>query len=398
MYKCKIICDSLSPQGDRLTTFLVTYPRIIHAQMCRHRMFSRNTASSRAIPFKKIVKDVQENPFIPKKKKKDHKGMQGTEYFTEKDFIEGKRYLTAPKINNSDWLHARDQAVKWACELNRNSTTKQLSKATSIFRIDELQGTGVTKQLCKRLLEPFMWVTELITTGEEGLINFFIQRCPQYGNNEQGYYRSKKDVCQYKNKQLLNYGHEEGHNTYTPENYFNNPIDWFNVNKSQADIHIQAIAEMMWDSYIESTPKQLKAGEWHIPFGDNFDVDKLAEAVTKVGISNTSHNEFVESKIKIAVARCARISYTTLGDNPKIDYEADIELHDRLLKSGHWSPFEHCARAMTIDEYFEFAKGRMLEIDHGDYYNLAQDIDKKTEGWCRNFRGFIQYRHLIEEE
>jgi len=65
MFQCKIIADSKSPQGERLTTFLVTYPRIIHAEMCRHRMFSRNTASSRAIPFKKMAKDVEENPFIP---------------------------------------------------------------------------------------------------------------------------------------------------------------------------------------------------------------------------------------------------------------------------------------------------------------------------------------------
>ena len=48
--------------------------------------------------------------------------------------------------------------------------------------------------------------------------------------------------------------------------------------------------------------------------------------------------------LKIATARAARISYTTLGDNPKIDYEADIKLHDRLLESKHASPFEHIAQ------------------------------------------------------
>ena len=64
-YKCEILADSIGPQGNRLTTFKVTYPRIIHAEMCRHRILSRNTASSRAIPFDKMVKDVLENPFIP---------------------------------------------------------------------------------------------------------------------------------------------------------------------------------------------------------------------------------------------------------------------------------------------------------------------------------------------
>ena len=64
-YKCEILADSINEQGHRLTTFKVTYPRIIHAEMLRHRMLSRNVASSRAIPFEKMVKDVQEDPFIP---------------------------------------------------------------------------------------------------------------------------------------------------------------------------------------------------------------------------------------------------------------------------------------------------------------------------------------------
>ena len=49
MYKCEILADSLSPQGNRLTTFKITYPRIVHAELMTHRVFSRNAASSRAI-------------------------------------------------------------------------------------------------------------------------------------------------------------------------------------------------------------------------------------------------------------------------------------------------------------------------------------------------------------
>jgi hypothetical protein len=80
----------------------------------------------------------------------------------------------------------------------------------------------------------------------------------------------------------------------------------------------------------------------------------------------------------------------------EIDYEKDIKLHDRLLESKHMSPFEHCARAMTEKEYFEFAKGRMLVKDgYGDGDSLEQDFDN-TDGWCNNFRGFIPYRYLIE--
>ena len=60
-----IVADSLSPQGDRLTSVLVTFPRIILSEINTHRMLSKNTSSSRAIPFKKMVEAVQNDPFIP---------------------------------------------------------------------------------------------------------------------------------------------------------------------------------------------------------------------------------------------------------------------------------------------------------------------------------------------
>ena len=41
---------------------------------------------------------------------------------------------------------------------------------------------------------------------------------------------------------------------------------WQSINKSQAEIHMQALAEAMFDAYNESTPKELKSGEFHLPF------------------------------------------------------------------------------------------------------------------------------------
>lgn len=49
--KVKIIKDSISPDENRVTTFELEYPRYIHAQLLTHRVFSRNSASSRAIPI-----------------------------------------------------------------------------------------------------------------------------------------------------------------------------------------------------------------------------------------------------------------------------------------------------------------------------------------------------------
>lgn len=350
MYKAEILADSLSPQGNRLTTMKITFPRFILAELNTHRMFSRNSASSRAIPFKKMVKMVEENPFIPIAWQRDHKGMQGTEY------LEG----TLADSCESDWLKSRDNAVLMAKSINHQ---------------------GATKQLCNRLLEPFMWHTVIVTATEWE--NFFKLRCPQYHSPVDTHFRhrSKKDCIA---------AHSNPINLELFEKFTD--LDWLKINESQAEIHIQAIAELMWDKINHSVPKQLQPGKWHIPFGDNIDIMELDhkllwdETKTQDDREDIMENPLLE--VKIATARCARISYETLGDDPKIDYEADIKLHDRLLAEGHMSPFEHCAIAMTDQEYYQFRNGWLD--------NTSDEVIKASAGWCRNFRGFIQYRHLIE--
>lgn len=346
----EIIADSIDERGNRITSFILTYPRFIHSELMTHRMFSRNSASSRAIPFNKMVKMVEKDPFIPIAWQKDHSGMQGTEYFTNSEDIE---------------------------ELNQ---TQKFLAAKAVNRAKYIYNQGVTKQLCNRYLEPFMWHTVLVTATE--FDNFFNLRCPQYiweepsGNPH--VYKSKKDALKdiqwrgYDISDLLKY----------------TDIDWLKINYSQAEIHIQALAESMWDAMNKSIPTLLLEGEWHIPFGDKIDPCKLAESVTNCKIINSSHNEFTESKIKIAIARCARLSYMTFED--KIDYEKDIRLHNQLLQSMHMSPFEHIARCMTKEEYNQFVKGWREEDKGFDW------LSQKSLGWCNNFRGFIPYRYLIE--
>jgi hypothetical protein len=99
----------------------------------------------------------------------------------------------------------------------------------------------------------------------------------------------------------------------------------------------------------------LQPGEWHIPFGDNILISGL-EGLE----ANTTKT------IKIAIARCARVSY--MNFEGKDDYAADIRLHDMLKESGHMSPFEHVAQALDTP------------IQSG------------------NFVGFQQYRKTIEGE
>jgi len=359
MINAKILADSISERGDRITTYLLTFPRIILAEFNTHRAFSRNSASSRAIPFKKMVESVQTNPFIPIAWQKSHKGMQGTEYFLKNDTI--------------DWTN-------FDGKINAQEGLKELWLESSVFAIDCAKGmhrAGLTKQLCNRILEPYMWHTVICTATDYD--NFFNLRCPEYLISwypsdrpealepTQAIFKSRKDAI------ARTEGECDG---WTEE-------DWRECNISQAEIHIQALAEAMWDARNESTPKVLGIGEWHIPFANTISHGILEDEVIfkdpnwkKVWIDpyegNPEYEKYVNGlNLKIATAKCARVSYTTVGSEYKTEYRADIELYNKLLESGHMSPFEHCAQVMCETDYYE-------------------------RPWSRNFKGFMQYREIVE--
>ena len=345
---------------------------MIHGELMTHRVFSRNSASSRAIPFNKMVEMAESDPFIPIAWQKDHKGMQGTEYFTKSDLAaeEFKEEIPDTVIEHLTqvWLTARDNAVRQAKYANE---------------------IGLTKQLCNRLLEPFMWHTVLVTATE--FDNFFELRCPKYQWQDGKVFNSWKD--------LVKDTFESGGSRDWVDGLENcSLIERLKHSKSAAEIHIQALAEAMWDEYNGSDPKQLKPGEWHIPFSDNINDDEILQKIAKkeeVSHLETAYDIYQYYAIKIATARCARLSYMTFEG--KIDYEKDIALHDQLFNSKHYSPFEHCARAMSDDEYETYIKGKC------NYYQMTTNLrpllpDDENYGWCNNFKGFIPYRYLLESQ
>jgi hypothetical protein len=162
----EIVAHSVNLHGDEIISVLATFPRIILAEVNTHRMLSKNTSSSRAIPFAKMVDTIQNDPFIPIAWQKPHTGMQGSEYATD---------VVDIAANVSTWLQGRDRAIATAWWLSE----------------------GVTKQLCNRLLEPFMWTTMLITGPKSGWDNFFNLRCPQYQFKASKFFKSKKDCLSF---------------------------------------------------------------------------------------------------------------------------------------------------------------------------------------------------------
>jgi hypothetical protein len=74
-YYAKVIADSIA-HGVRLTTLEIRFPRPYLAEFNTHRVLSRNSASSRAIPVEKRLREVLRNPYIPEAFGANKKGMQ----------------------------------------------------------------------------------------------------------------------------------------------------------------------------------------------------------------------------------------------------------------------------------------------------------------------------------
>lgn len=280
--KAEIIAHSRNIEtGDELITYRLTYPRIILAQLNTYKQITKITASSRAQPFNKVVEVIENDPFIPMAYQKAHKGMQGTEYFMDEEEI---------RQRDLEWLTARDKAVEQAKKLN---------------------DLGVTKQVTNRILEAYMWVTQLVTGTREAYEHLFNQRCPEYEiGGVKG--RSKKEMG-------LDLSDEE----------------WLTCNKGHAEIHFMDLAEKMYDALRDSEPKELKPGELHIPYLDT---------------PLMTPDLFPEDVIKYSCGLTAHTSYTTIGDGTKMTIEKARGLFNHCLENGHYSVFEMIGRAMSKDE------------------------------------------------
>ena len=136
----KVICDSISEQGVRLTTFEIEYPRIVMSEFNTHRAVSKNSSSSRAIPVSKMLEHTQNINLKPIYFGSKKSGMQAGDELDGNDLINAKLF----------WEAALFDAVTWATEL------------------DEL---GVAKEVTNRLVEPFQLVKVVCTATDWD--NFF---------------------------------------------------------------------------------------------------------------------------------------------------------------------------------------------------------------------------------
>lgn len=286
-YRADIIADSVNQSGDRLTTFVCSYPRFIHAQVLTHRAFSRNSASSRAIPTKKLIDMVRQDPAAPIRFGKNQPGMVAG------DLCDGETAIKALEV----WYKAKDMALDAA---------------------EVMAELGVAKETVNRILEPYQYITTIITATE--FQNFFKLRCAD-----------------------------------------------------DAQPEIQKLACMMQDALAASSPQLVEPNGLHLPLIQSDEHVLSANSLEwnePLGFScNLLDNDTAK---KVSVARCARVSYLT--HEGKRDLSKDIELHDRLLKDGHMSPFEHVAFALSVSTPVGNFRG---------WVQYRKQVEW-AEGWCEN--------------
>jgi thymidylate synthase ThyX len=274
-YFCRVERDSIARSGHRLVSFLITFPRIVLAEAVTHRLnydswgpdhiycertttpeISKNSASSRAIPFNKMLDKVKEDPFMPLWTQ-NQKGMQGSSVENPEDVVKANQF----------WLMARDWAVAMATQLSL---------------------LNIHKQDINRLLEPFAWVTQIVTSSNWD--NFFALRCD-----------------------------------------------------SMAHPAIRHIARVMYLHLRKSTPMPLEYGEWHLPF---VPLEEQLAFRWIPFVNNKLVEEPLPDLIKHSAARCAWVSYENHDRDGSP--EAMLSTYKRLMEGDlkHSSPVEHQATPM----------------------------------------------------
>ncbi len=311
MYRVKVIEKSVSDRALGLSSIEMEYPRCVLAEVVTHRKLydtsegyeewtchsertktrdlSKNSASSRAIPFATMLKKVMDDPYIPDQFSIAGPGMQAAGYMdgADQDIAVGK------------WLLARDQAVGRALTLLTKDDREKLAESVpEIARCLNYAGVSVHlaglsrsvhKQDINRLLEPWAWMTQIITGDSEGMANFFALRC---------------------------------HKDAAPA--------------------FQKVARMAYLALKRAEPKLLKAGEWHLPYVKPEEKDGLYWWPSKGQPPDTFPDPVVQS-----IARCAWISYEK--QDKAAEMPACRATFNKLMggEIKHASPCEHQGTPMT---------------------------------------------------
>lgn len=156
----KVVADSISPDGGRLTTFELEYHRYIHSEFMTHRLLSRNAASSRAIPVAKMLERIRTTPAMPIHWGKNQSGMQAKEENNERVSVDQFFY------DEEQWKAVRAQLTKEQAWMG--------SAEMACCVAEGFSEANYHKQIVNRLTEPFQFIKVVASATEWD--NFFALR------------------------------------------------------------------------------------------------------------------------------------------------------------------------------------------------------------------------------
>jgi thymidylate synthase ThyX len=294
-FEAKILADSITKEGHRLTTIEATFPRLILSEFNTHRDFSRNSASSRAIPFWKQLQKIISFGYIPSKLGINQAGMQASVFLYGEKLAEAQAVIKLAKdraiISTVEMILGRSRVEKALGEAYESVLVNGFSNEEYALILDAVKDfealvkeskkdgklipedyINLHKQHVNRYLEPYMWHTVVVTASEWG--------------------------------------------------------NWDALRISEmAQPEIDAIARMITYLRAQHTPTLLQEGEWHLPLIQEDELHLVKDDI--------------ELWKKVSVGRCARVSYET--HDGKRDTSKDVSLAEILLNDGHMSPWEHVA-------------------------------------------------------
>jgi thymidylate synthase ThyX len=153
---------------------------------------------------------------------------------------------------------------------------------------------------------------------------------------------------------------------------------WLRDDPDAAQPEIVELARKMKTALDNSTPEQLVHGQWHLPY---IKVQRDTES-EKYFDSNGEEITLEEARM-ISASCCAQVSYRKLNETK----EKAIDIYNRLFSGPkpHLSPVEHVAMAFEDVEWWE------------DMPKGVTHCDREGNLWSANFKGFIQYRQLLEQ-
>ncbi len=221
-FSARIVADSVSPRGVRLTTMLCTYPAAFHDHLLTHRMLSRNSSSRRAIPTLVATASIEGEPFVPARFGRACSGMASLEYLP---------------TNSPEDAQAR-QIVRSLCE-------RSLEAARA------LKALGIHKQHVNYLLTPFAWITTVFTATDWK--NFYAQRChPDAQPEVRTIAETMRDAQAASAPVALDYG--AWHLPFVEDS------DW-------SFLHSSDCQELRWEPEVRNRPRPLSAVLWLVSAG-----------------------------------------------------------------------------------------------------------------------------------